>query len=577
MFACIFVPNFPVAAVFRAEPELRARAVAIFEGKPPLEKVFAVNQGAARMGITPGMTKAQAELCSGLTLRPRSLLQESAAHAALLDCAQSFSPCVEDAAVDTALVDLEGMESLLGTLPEIARGIFRRATDLGLDVNVAVASNPDASVLAVRGLSGVTVISPGKEGEFLGSLPVEVLFAERWENKESAGKRKEDEQKESARLLATLERWGIHNLRALAALPEVALSERLGQEGLRLQQLARGAASRTLVPVETPAVFEEAIELEFPIVLLEPLAFLLNRLLEQICARLASRALNTQELRLTLELQNLTGADPQLDIFGIPSESDEGQSRRSSLAVGHSQSLPAFGAFANDRRPTTNDASQHFVSGRQNKFCRTLRLPLPMLDSKLFLKLLQLDLNAHPPGAPITKIHLAAEPARPRSAQGGLFLPPSPEPEKLELTLARIAALVGEARVGSLELLDTHRAEGFRMRQFVAAAPEASRQKSSTEERSAVAALRLFRPPLRINVTLENGEPIALVCSKKKEVQGSVLWKAGPWRSSGDWWEREAWARDEWDIALQTVDTVVLYRLVHDLLGGAWFVEGTYD
>ncbi|MGD0162404.1 MAG: DNA polymerase Y family protein [Candidatus Sulfotelmatobacter sp.] len=577
MFACIFVPNFPVAAVFRAEPELRARAVAIFEGKPPLEKVFAVNQGAARMGITPGMTKAQAELCSGLTLRPRSLLQESAAHAALLDCAQSFSPCVEDAAVDTALVDLEGMESLLGTLPEIARGIFRVAADLGLDVNVAVASNPDASVLAARGLSGVTVVSPGKEGESLGSLPVEVLFAERWENKESAGKRKEDEQKESARLLATLERWGIHNLRALAALPEVALSERLGQEGLRLQQLARGAASRTLVPVEAPAVFEEAIELEYPIVLLEPLAFLLNRLLEQICARLASRALNTQELRLTLELQNLTGADPQLDIFGIPSESDEGQSRRSSLAVGHSQSLPAFGAFANDRRPTTNDASQHFVSGRQNKFCRTLRLPLPMLDSKLFLKLLQLDLNAHPPGAPITKIHLAAEPARPRSAQGGLFLPPSPEPEKLELTLARIAALVGEARVGSLELLDTHRAEGFRMRQFVAAAPEASRQKSSTEERSAVAALRLFRPPLRINVTLENGEPIALVCSKKKEVQGSVLWKAGPWRGSGDWWEREAWARDEWDIALQTVDTVVLYRLVHDLLGGAWFVEGTYD
>ena len=100
----------------------------------------------------------------------------------------------------------------------------------------------------------------------------------------------------------------MRNLRALAALPEIALSERLGQEGLRLQQLARGAASRTLVPVEAPAVFEEAVELEYPIVLLEPLAFLLNRLLEQICARLASRALNTQELRLTLELQNLAGA-----------------------------------------------------------------------------------------------------------------------------------------------------------------------------------------------------------------------------------------------------------------------------
>src|ERR1700686_5799228 len=134
-FACIFVPNFSVAAVFRAEPELRARAVAIFEGKPPLEKVFAMNESASRAGITPGMTKAQAELCSELTLRPRSPLQESAAHAALLDCAQSFSPCVGDAACDTALLDLAGMESLLGSLPEISRAIRSRAAALGLEAN----------------------------------------------------------------------------------------------------------------------------------------------------------------------------------------------------------------------------------------------------------------------------------------------------------------------------------------------------------------------------------------------------------------------------------------------------------
>ena len=198
-----------------------------------------------------------------------------------------------------------------------------------------------------------------------------------------------------------------------------------------------------------------------------------------------------------------------------------------------------------------------------------------MLDPKLFLKLLQLDLNAHPPGAPILKIHLAAEPARRRSAQGGLFLPPSPEPEKLELTLARIARLVGESHVGSLELLDTYRAEGFRMRRFVPRAiPENKRQEVLTEK-SAVAALRMFRPPLRATVILENGEPARVACQKKKEVQGTVLWKAGPWRSSGDWWEREAWARDEWDIALQNADEVALYRLMHDLLGGGWFVEGT--
>src|SRR5271155_3710266 len=136
MFACVFVPNFPVAAVFRAEPELRARAMVIFEGKPPLEKIFAVNESAGRVGIVPGMTKAQAEFCSELTLRPRSLLQESVAHAALLDCAQSFSPCVEDAAADTTILDLAGMVSLFGTKPEIARSLFQRAVDLGLDANV---------------------------------------------------------------------------------------------------------------------------------------------------------------------------------------------------------------------------------------------------------------------------------------------------------------------------------------------------------------------------------------------------------------------------------------------------------
>jgi protein ImuB len=528
MFACIYVPNFPVAAAFRAEPELRARAVAIFAGKPPLGKVFAVNERAGRLGIAPGMAKAQAELCSELTLRPRSLLQESAAHAALLDCAQSFSPCVEDAACDTAILDLAGMESLFGTLPEIARDVFRRAAELGLDANVAVASNPDAAMLAARGFSGVTVIPPGKEGGALGSLPVEVLFAAQIVGKEIEVKEKEAVQKkEDERLLATLDRWGIGNLHTLAALPEVALSERLGQEGLRLQKLARGTASRTLVPVEAPAVFEEAVELEYPIVLLEPLAFLLNRLLEQICARLASRALNTQELRLTLELENFSLCNQQSEI-------------------------------------------------KSQQFQRTLRLPLPMLDPKLFLKLLQLDLNAHPPGAPILKIHLAAEPARPRSAQGGLFLPPSPEPEKLQLTLARIARLVGESRVGALELLDTHRAESFRMKRFVPGS-DPSRQEGSGEEKSAITALRRFRPPLRATVTLENGELARVLCSKKKEVQGSVLWKAGPWRSSGDWWEREAWARDEWDIALQTADEVSLYRLVHDLLGGGWFVEGEYD
>src|SRR5579864_4036937 len=547
-FACIYVPNFPVAAALRAEPDLQAHAVAIFEGKPPLEKIIAVNEKAQTLGIAPGMTKAQAELCSELALRPRSPLHESSAHAALLDCAQSFSPCVEDAASDTVLIDLAGLESLLGSLPQISRAIAARATALGLEANVTVASNPDAALLGTRGFPGVTVIPPGREAAQLGALTVEVLFPDRLEG---------EEKKSADRLLETLERWGIRNLHALAALPQVSLSERLGQEGLRLQQLARGAASRTLVPLEAPLVFEEAIELEHPITLLEPLAFLLNRLLEQICARLGSRALATQELRLTLELSNLTGIDDECENADIPSESD-----------GTDTAMLGQKIFT----------QQSKINNQQ--FGRVLRLPLPMLDYKLFLKLLQLDLNANPPGAPIVKIHLAAEPARPRSAQGGLFLPPSPEPEKLELTLARIASMVGENNVGAVELLDTHHPEGFRMRRFVSAAPhnnDRGKPPDSAEGRSAVTALRRFRPPLRVQVTVENSQPVSLACARKKDVQGNVLWKAGPWRSSGDWWEREAWSRDEWDLAVRNGEAVSFYRLVHDLLGGGWFVEGTYD
>jgi len=384
-------------------------------------------------------------------------------------------------------------------------------------------------VLAARGFSGVTLSAEGRVAEQLGSLPVEVLFAE---------KRADPEWEQ---LLESLHRWGVRNFRELTALPEVALSERLGQPGIYLQKLAGGKISRALVPVAPPLIFEEAIELEYPLVLLEPLAFLLDRMLEHLCARLETRALATQELRLELELQN-------------------GWLEDESTTYCAGTGAPA--------RPGRAQARQCFH--------RTLRLPVPLLDSKTFLKLLQLDLKAHPPGAPIIKIHLAAEPVRPRAAQGGLFLPPSPEPEKLELTLARIAGIVGENKVGSPSPLDTHRPEGFQMQRF---APSEPREKSSSARNSdnLVTALRMFRPPAAVTVTLSDGKPEHISCSKRKEIHGEILWAAGPWRSSGDWWEQEGWARDEWDIAVQQETGIALYRLVRDLLRGKWFVEGTYD
>jgi protein ImuB len=542
-FACIFVPDFPVEALLRPEPELRSQSLAVLEGKAPLQKVFAVNENARRAGVSPGMTKLQIEACTSLMLRARSLPQEAAAHAALLDCAQSFSPRVEALGCDTIVLDLAGLQPLFGPLPKIARALARRASDLGLKTSVAVASNPDTAALAARGFSGVTVIPEGKEAEQLGSLPVEVLFG--------------NSAQESGQLLETFSRWGIRKLRDLAALPDVALSERLGQVGIHLQKLACGATSRTLVPVEPALIFEEVIELEYPLLLLEPLAFLLGRLLEQLCARLEARALATQELRLCLELENGW---------------------------------------------QTEEVTASHVGTDRRSFQRTLRLPIPLLDSRTFLKLLQLDLKAHPPGAPIVKIHLAVEPVRPRAAQNGLFLPPSPEPEKLELTLARIAGIVGEDKVGSLELLDTHRPEGFRMQHF-APQPFSPQRHRDTERNNShfsiqknfsvspclrggfstdspddlVTALRIFRPPVDVVVTIQDGKPAYINCPKNKEMQGEILWAAGPWRSSGAWWEQEGWARDEWDIAVQGEAGIALYRLVRDRLGGRWILEGTYD
>lgn len=568
MFACLYIHDFPVEAIVRFEPELRARAVAVIAGRPPLEKVIALNEKARQIGVEMGATKSQLEAWEELVLRTRSEVQEASAHAALLDCAQLFSPEIEDTAPDTVLLNLAGLESLLGPFAEIAREMARRVSQMGIELNIAVAANPDAALLAAHGFSGVTVIPQGHEAERLCELPVDVLLECFSSNSD-----------EGADWLETFDRWGIRNLRALAGLPEVPLSERLGQQGIRLQKLARGAVVRDLRLFEPALVFEETVELEYPILLLEPLAFLLNRMLEQICARLGTRARAAQELKLTLELDVPPGLKPSLSEYVNTEES------RGTLI----QHL--------EKASTTEGTEEH---GGEQIFTRTLRLPVPMLDAKVFLKLLQLDLQVHPPGAPIFKIHLTAEPARPRTTQNGLFLPVFPEPEKLELTLARISGIVGEGRVGAAELLDTHREGAFEMRPFSpsqqeerksmkkakgavvqveddAETGEFNAREDAQEQMTAVIALRLFRPRLRAVVNVCEGKPLKLKCLVRKDVKGDIVWSAGPWRSSGDWSEQEGWSREEWDVAVQIENEVVLYRLVEDKLTRQWWVEGMYD
>jgi protein ImuB len=528
-FACIYIPDFPVQAFVRGAPELCDQAVAVLEGTPPLLTVIAANARAHVAGIELGMTKLQAEACPGVVLRRRSIAQEDAAHAGLLDCALGFSPRVEgsrDAAFcasnrktrnaarfpDTVVLDITGLDRLFGPPAKIARALTSRAAGLGLAVNVAIAGNPDAAIHAARGFAGITIIPGGTEARHLGVLPVDLLEA-------------------TPEVLDTLEHWGIRDFRGLAALPEVALSQRLGQAGLRLQQLAQGRSRRNLVPVEPAIQFEEVIELEDAVELLEPLAFVLNRLLDQLCARLKARALAANELRLTME-----------------------------LAKHEEQSL---------EEQAQNQRAHH----------RSLRFPVPIEDSRTLLKLLQLDLAAHPPGAPVKKITITAEPAPPRFAQAGLFLPRGPEPERLELTLARIRSIVGESRVGSAELLDTHAPGAFRMVAFTPNRTPCGRTghsdstgRSSSGPRTA---MRIFRPPLPARVQMKNGMPERVIL---RGVAHRVTAAAGPWRNSGGWWTEKAWTREEWDVELKTPDaTPSLLRMYRNLASAKWFAEGMFD
>jgi protein ImuB len=321
----------------------------------------------------------------------------------------------------------------------------------------------------------------------------------------------------------------------LAALPVLELSERLGQAGVRLHELARGARSRSLVLAEPALDFVEEMELEHGVAELEPLAFLLGRLLDQLCARLAARSLAASAIRLQFRLETTP--------------------------------------------PST--------------FEKVLSLPVPMRDSKMLLRLLRLQLQAGPPAAPILKLILAADPTRPRVTRGGLFLPRGPDPEKLELTIARLANLVGDGNIGSPELVDTHRPGEFRVCRFLPLG--AAENQHRENEIVPGAGFRVFRPAPRASVVLHDGRPTRV---SFRGLRGDVATASGPWRTSGNWWREDPWQQDEWDLEIQfdvfsgaslgrrrarantpsqARPSRGLYRFFYDERLQDWFVRGAYD
>lgn len=444
-----------------------------------------------------------------------------AADLSLAEFAYGFSPVVEEAAGRTVVIDVEGCELLFGSAYELANDVARRAREPrangGLEgsVNVAIAANPDAAIHAATRLKGVTFVSPGEELTCLGEFPIEALEF----SLVNVEKKLADE------IFETLRQWGILTFQDFAALPVAGVSERLGQEGIRLQQLAAGKTERHLKVKQPAPVFSHSIELDHPLYELEPLSFIFARLLNQLCATLNAYALATNELTLHMQLEDQTSHD------------------------------------------------------------RTLSLPHPMRDHKVFLKLLVLEMEKQPPQAAVKAVSITCDPVKPRVIQNGLFVPLAPAPDKLELTLARLTKLVGDQNVGSPVLLDTNRPDAFSVKRFVLEDKPSFRKRSKNskfEMRNSklILGFRMFRPPLRAVVQVDRGLPAQISAwGKQRSVYGKVVDVAGPWRTTGDWWRDDRWARDEWDVAVvpNKREEQVLYRIYRELNTDTWFVEGAYD
>jgi protein ImuB len=316
----------------------------------------------------------------------------------------------------------------------------------------------------------------------------------------------------TAEQAAIFEAWGVRTCGQLAALVETDLISRIGQAGKRLHLLARGASPHLMFPIEPN--FEdslvERIELDFPAETTKPLLFLLGRMTDTLLDRVKAKSRAIATLRVVLNLEG--------------GEQDE----------------------------------------------RIVRPALPLEDKPTLLKLLQLDLEEHKTSGAILSLELHAQSAAPYRAQHGLFLPQALEPGRLEVLLARLRKLLGEERVGSVQLKDDHRPNAFRVVPFAPPPPKRSEQGTV----AVATALRVCRPPQNIGVMLTGSVPARVFWDGQRY---SVREVAGPWRVSGQWWYEANWCREEWDVRLATESAERVCRIAYDPRSRCWYVQGTYD
>ncbi len=221
----------------------------------------------------------------------------------LLNLGLQFSPEVEQTSPDTVVFSIAPLRRLLGSPYQIASEISRYGNERKLQANLAIAANPDTAILLSRNLCGVTLVTAGAEKEKLAPLPLSALF------EHCAGF--------DPHLLETLGRWGIRTCGELAELPETGMAERMGKAGVHLRSLAAGRVHRPLRLASLSTSYEESMELEHSLSLLEPLLFLLGRVLGDLCDRLRTQSVAAKVLQAKFRLEDRKEYNCELE-FPVP-------------------------------------------------------------------------------------------------------------------------------------------------------------------------------------------------------------------------------------------------------------------
>ena len=500
-FAAVHIPEFPISAWLSRAPHLKARPLVLLRGTPPQEAVTSLNAVAETSGISHGMSKVQAEAACAACFRSRDMEEERTAFAKVLEIADCFSPRVQGIATPandyanrdrlsaSLLIDRSGTGSLFGNAQTYAKRLHGEFASAGFLSSIATAPNADVALILARGTRSIVCVDERDLRQKLASLPTSLLECD-------------------PKTQALLRRWGVRNLGQLAALPETGLISRLGQQGNRLQQLARGEAPFLLAPEEEKFELCETIELESPLEDLERLLFALSRLLGEIVRKATDRAYAIRALRATLAL---------------------------------------------DRAQT------HVVR---------VTPATPIQNRDALLKLLHLELQAHPPQSQVVAVRLDADPAQPQIAQRGLFQAQFPNPDKLDLLLARLRSIAGEQSVGSAELANSHREDAFTITPFRPELQDAAAEDKHLQR----PALRMLRPPQMVRVWLTNERPHVFFW---RGTRFTVSDAAGPWHATGSWWDRTRFDCDYWDVV--TEQPAYMLRLQQEHTSQVWNVLGLYD